>query len=319
MNKLVLFFTLISCLTGCSSESNFSVIESMGTKEKPLEIVTRIITTKSPNFVQEFKDKSVIGLLITSENNGELYGGNSRYKNVKATARLMNDKIFWQQMPAVHVTFEPAIVYAYYPYREQEQFDAASIPVHISPDASQSCDYMYGTHAVGQKIVNSLSPMVMLYMNHALSLISFQVNMQTGETGDYQLNSIQLGNKAGGTALKCKGMMDIKTGRINGTASCNTPTRLLLPQPITLTTTYSDPKSLMVIPTSTPIAEGDIEALFTINGRSYKFRIPAGTAWKKGYKYLYKLSLGGETLTLKEVFVTSWMQGNGENAASSIL
>lgn len=319
MNKLVLFFTLISCLTGCSNENNFSVIESMGSKEKPLEIVTRIITTKSPNFIQEFKEKSAIGLIITNEKNGELYSGNSRYKNVKATARLIDNKISWQQMPEVHVTFEPAIVYAYYPYREQEQFDAASIPVYISPDASQSCDYMYGTHAVGQKIVNSISPMVMLYMNHALSLVSFQVNLQPGEAGDHHLSSIQLGNKAGGTALKCQGLMDIKTGRINGTASCNTSTRLILPTPVTLTNTYCDSKSLMVIPTSAPIAEGDIETLFTINGQSYKFRIPAGTVWEKGHKYLYKLSLGGETLKLKEVSVTDWMQGNGKDATNSIL
>ena len=55
MRNLLLLITLISGLAGCSHESNFSAIESISAKEKPLRIITRILTTKSANFVQEFK------------------------------------------------------------------------------------------------------------------------------------------------------------------------------------------------------------------------------------------------------------------------
>ena len=319
MRNLLLFITLISCLAGCSNEGNIVAIESISAKEKPLRIITRILTTKSANFVQEFKDGSEIGLLITRENDGGLYDEDSDYINVKAKASLISNKISWQQTPEVSLNFDPATVYAYYPYQSQMRLSAASIPVKLSSDATQTPDYMYGTHAVGQKIVNSISPVVILNMNHALSLISFQINLQEGEYKDYQLSAIQVGNKAGGSTLICRGMMDIRTGEITGTAGCKTSTRLNLEEAVTLTKEFCDPQHIRVFPTSGPIAEGDIEALFTINGSSYKYKIPAQTVWEKGHKYLYKLTLSGETLTLKEVSVTDWIQGNGKDATSSIM
>ncbi len=42
--------------------------------------------------------------------------------------------------------------------------------------------------------------MVLLNMEHALSLISFQVNLPEGENESYQLSAIQIGNKAGGSS-----------------------------------------------------------------------------------------------------------------------
>ena len=95
---------------------------------------------------------------------------------------------------------------------------------------------------------------------------------------------------------------------------------LNLEEPVTLTKEFCDPQQIMVIPTASgTTAEGDIEALFTINGTSYKYKIPAKTVWEKGHKYLYKLTLSGEALTLKEVSVTDWIQGNGKDATSSIM
>lgn len=317
MRNLLLFITLIFCLASCSNEGNIAAIESISTKEKPLKIITRILTTKSANFIQEFKDGSEIGLLITRENNGGLYDEDSDYINVKAQANLINNKISWQQTPEVSLNFDPATVYAYYPYQPQMRLSAASIPVKLSSDAAQTPDYMYGTHAVGQKIVNNISPVVILNMNHALSLISFQLNLSEEENKNYQLSAIQVGNKAGGSTLICRGMMDIKNGEITGTAGCKTSTRLNFKEVVTLTKEFCDPKHIRVFPTSKPIAEGDIEALFIINGSTYKYKIPSQTVWKKGHRYLYKLTLSRETLTLKEVSITNWMQGNGEDVANS--
>ena len=181
MRNLLLLITLISGLAGCSHESNFSAIESISAKEKPLKIITRILTTKSANFEQEFKEGSDIGLLITRESDGGLYDEDSDYIKVKAEANLISNKISWRQTPEVTLNFDPATVYAYYPYQSQMKLGTACIPVKLSPDATQTRDYMYGTHALGQKIVNSISPVVLLNMEHALSLISFQVNLPEGE------------------------------------------------------------------------------------------------------------------------------------------
>lgn len=151
MRNLLLFITLISCLSGCSNEGNIAAIETISAKEKPLEIVTRILTTKSANFIQEFKEGSEIGLLVTREKNGGLYDEDSDYINVKVHANLISNKISWRQTPEVVLNFDPAIVYAYYPYQSQMNLSVASIPVKLSPDATRTPDYMYGTHAIGQK------------------------------------------------------------------------------------------------------------------------------------------------------------------------
>lgn len=102
MRNLLLLITLISGLAGCSHESNFSAIESISAKEKPLRIITRILTTKSANFVQEFKEGSEIGLLITRESDGGLYDEDSDYINVKAEANLISNKISWAANAGSH-------------------------------------------------------------------------------------------------------------------------------------------------------------------------------------------------------------------------
>ena len=152
MRNLLLLITLISGLAGCSHESNFSAIESISAKEKPLKIITRILTTKSANFVQEFKEGYGNRTAdYTRKATGGLYDEDSDYINVKAEANLISNKISWRQTPEVTLNFDPATVYAYYPYQSQMKLGTASIPVKLSPDATQTRDYMYGTHALGQK------------------------------------------------------------------------------------------------------------------------------------------------------------------------
>lgn len=318
MRHLLLSITLMASLASCSYDNHLAGFETVSGKGKPLKIVTRTLTTHSANFIQEFKEGSEIGLLITSEEDGGLYDRNSDYINVKAKAYLTDDKIAWQQMPEVLLTPAPAIVYAYYPYQSQMNLGTASIPVNISPDASQTSDYMYGTQAPGQKAVNNTSPMVLLNMDHALSLISFELNLEDAANATYHLSSLQLGNKAGGTALACKGTMDIRTGEITATACCNIATRLNPEHPVRLTEDWSEPLQIKVVPTSIPITEGDIEALFIINGTSYKYKLPANTLWEKRHKYLYRLTFRRKSLVLKKRSVTDWIQGNREEDTKNL-
>lgn len=311
MRNLVLFITLTYALAGCTAESNFSYLENIRAEEKPLRIITRTLTTWSTNFVQEFKEGSEIGLLILHEDDGSLYDDNSNYINVQAQACLTDHKISWRQNPEVVLHSHPAVVYAYSPYQSQMDLSMASIPVRISPDATQTPDYMYGTQALGQKPVNSISPVALLNMKHALSLVSFQVRLGDTEK-EHVLSAVQLGNKAGGTSLKCKGQLDIRNGRITGIACGCMASRLNLKETVRLTHEFCAPLQIKVIPTTTAIKEGDIEAIFVINGSSYKYRIPAQTSWKKGHKYLYRLTFSAGSFTLNEVSATAWEQGCNE-------
>lgn len=299
----------------CTNDYEPGLIENLGMKEQPLRIITKALTTKSPNFMQEFTSGSVIGLHVVSENTGSIYDSNPDYKNVRAEAYLLNNKLNWRQSPEIYLHQEPVTVYAYYPYQSQVNFDPENIPVRISPDASLTKDYMYGIQARGQRAVNQISPVALLNMNHTLSLLSFQLRMAPETKGCFLLHAIQIGNKAGGTSLCFGGKMNIKTGNISGCVGTNASTRLKLDSPHMLKKIPGEPQQLMVIPTSRIKADGDVEVLFTINGTTFKYYVPADTKWEKGKRYIYNLLFNGKDITLENVSASEWLpvEGNMEN------
>ena len=299
----------------CTNDYDPGLIENLGMKEQPLRIITKVLTTKSPNFMQEFTRGSVIGLHVVSESTGNIYDSNPDYKNARAEAFLVNYKLNWRQSPDIYLNEEPVTVYAYYPYQSQVNFDPENIPVRISPDASLTKDYMYGIQASGQRAVNQISPVALLNMNHTLSLLSFQLRITPEAEGCFLLHAIQIGNKAGGTALCFKGKMNIKTGNIGGCAGTNASTRLKLNTPRMLKKIPDEPQQLMVIPTSRIRTDGDVEVLFTINETTFKYKIPANTKWEKGKRYIYNLLFNGKDITLENVSTSEWLpvEGNMKN------
>ena len=299
----------------CTNDYDPGLIENLGMKEQPLRIITKVLTTKSPNFMQEFTRGSVIGLHVVSESTGNIYDSNPDYKNVRAEAFLVNYKLNWRQSPDIYLNEEPVTVYAYYPYQSQVNFDPENIPVRISPDASLTKDYMYGIQASGQRAVNQISPVALLNMNHTLSLLSFQLRITPEAEGCFLLHAIQIGNKAGGTALCFKGKMNIKTGNIGGCAGTNASTRLKLNTPRMLKKIPDEPQQLMVIPTSRIRTDGDVEVLFTNNETTFKYKIPANTKWEKGKRYIYNLLFNGKDITLENVSTSEWLpvEGNMKN------
>lgn len=299
----------------CTNDYDPGLIENLGMKEQPLRIITKVLTTKSPNFMQEFTRGSVIGLHVVSESTGNIYDSNPDYKNVRAEAFLVNNKLNWRQSPDIYLNEEPVTVYAYYPYQSQVNFDPENIPVRISPDASLTKDYMYGIQASGQRAVHQISPVALLNMNHTLSLLSFQLRMTPEAEGCFLLHAIQIGNKAGGTALCFRGKMNIKTGNIGGCAGTNASTRLKLNTPRMLKKIPDEPQQLMVIPPSRIRTDGDVEVLFTINETTFKYKIPANTKWEKGKRYIYNLLFNGKDITLENVSTSEWLsvEGNMEN------
>ena len=299
----------------CTNDYDPGLIENLGMKEQPLRIITKVLTTKSPNFMQEFTRGSVIGLHVVSESTGNIYDSNPDYKNVRAEAFLVNYKLNWRQSPDIYLNEEPVTVYAYYPYQSQVNFDPENIPVRISPDASLTKDYMYGIQASGQRAVNQISPVALLNMNHTLSLLSFQLRITPEAEGCFLLHAIQIGNKAGGTALCFKGKMNIKTGNIGGCAGTNASTGLKLNTPRMLKKIPDEPQQLMVIPTSRIRTDGDVEVLFTINETTFKYKIPANTKWEKGKRYIYNLLFNGKDITLENVSTSEWLpvEGNMKN------
>ena len=313
MKNFVLFILLTIIIPGCTNDYDIGILENFSKNEQSLKIYTKVLTTQSPNFMQEFEGGSVIGLHVTSEKTSNVYKNQGAYKNVKAEAYLKNKKLNWRQSPEIMLNAEPAMIYAYYPYQEQASFDPDNIPVRISPDATLSPDYMYGTLSSGQKAVSRISPVALLNMNHALTLLGFRIRLNEKTSGYHLLKAIQVGNKAGGTSLCFRGRLNIRTGEIGCCADTNASTRLTLGTPRMLKTTLTESFQLMAIPTSRIMQEGDVEILFVIDGKTFKFKVPAQTTWKKGKRYVYSLSFNGQSFQLDTIDTSEWLPVKNEN------
>lgn len=307
MNKLLLIVLLLTIITSCSDEYNLSSY-TKGTHQKKLCITTKILSTKSITLTEQFSAGSTMGLYITSEKKKDLRTGNCKFKNVKALAINSTDKaIKWKLLPEVYLKdTEMLKIYAYHPY--QNNHLATHIPIYISPVASLTKDYMYGKLAKGHKPVNIYCPYVLLSMRHALSLIEFQIKLNKNISGLQKLNAIQISNKAGGNMLHTKGTLDVTTGNITYyNNSSNVSTLLKTDHFIPLKHELYEKYKILVMPTDHPtINKGDIEILFIINEKSYKYLIPEQTQWKKGHKYLYEFLFNGKDIVLEKLTITNW-------------
>ena len=51
------------CIFSCTNDYDPVLIENLGMKKQPLKIITKVLTTKSPNFIQEFKEDQSSGYM----------------------------------------------------------------------------------------------------------------------------------------------------------------------------------------------------------------------------------------------------------------
>lgn len=309
MKRFVLFTCLVIAAYSCAVDNVFPPIANEPVPTKPLEIITKAVTGYSLNFTQAFSEGVELGLFVYSAQPHKLYKDREEYKNVKAQAIRADGKICWRKEPEVWLDAEPVTVVAYAPYQKDIAPDARRIPVKISPNAAQTADYMYGTHALGHKKVNQVSPMVLLTMNYALSQIVFRIAGEKQAAGSRLVSSVQIGNKAGGTLLVNEGMLDSTTGEVTPQPGTDTPTRLSLAQPLRLTREYQSLPALKLFPTPRKAKQGEIEALFTIDGKTYSFSFPENTRWKKGHTYTYQLFFNGNSLRFEKMDTSEWIPG----------
>lgn len=287
--------------------------QTIAARQQALTLFTTPWNSRTPGRTQPFGEGSEMGLYITSGKTGEVYKGIEAYKRQKAVAMSENGRLRWTLQEPVYLDSEPVLVYAYSPYpaerpdQASETFrssvDPAHLPLRISPDASQTPSYRYGTHSVGQKEVNGRSPVALLTMKHALSFISFRIAQASETQGSFLLEAVEIGNQGEACALWGEGMLDITTGQIARTTPLARPTRLTLPEPLLLTSAYSEELLLKVIPTEGPIQAETVEACFFINQKPYFFSLPASARWKKGYTYAYQLLFQDHTLRLTQTTI----------------
>ena len=278
MNKLLLITILLIIFTGCHENQQWMSKEKSTARKSVLEMTTRSYTAGSSVFTEILPEGSEIGLFITYGNQDSLYKGASLYKNVKSKAvGSSKGSLKWKQTP------------------------------QVSPIAAEPPSYEYGRLSQGQKEVNRKSPLAKLSMNYALSLLSFEIYQDSNINGLFKLTSIQIGNRAGGNTLQYTGTMDIVTGNIKGTPGAYKATLLTIDPSVTLRHAKAEEQNIRIVPTYSPIREKEVEAIFTINGKTYKYIIPEGTCWNKGYKYSYKFYFDGKEIKFHDLVACIWI------------
>jgi hypothetical protein len=107
--------------------------------------------------------------------------------------------------------------------------------------------------------------------------------------------------------LQYTGTMDIVTGNIKGTPGAHKATLLTIDPSVTLRHAKAEEQNIRIVPTYSPIREKEVEAIFTINGKTYKYIIPEGTCWNKGYKYSYKFYFDGKEIKFHDLVACIWI------------
>lgn len=307
MNKFFIFVTITASLI-CSSNGTETVSFSKFISQKqPLNISTKAPSAHSFLFTDKFAKGSTLGVYIANEFMDKTFQGICSHRNIKAEAIEAEDRsLRWVFSPAIYLNSDPSTVYAYHPYQPHHSLNPKEIPINIFSTAENTPEYMYGTNAIGQKAVNNKSPFVLLHMKHALGLLVFDLRLSGEVKGRYRLSAIQVGNKAGATAIHNKGYLDITTGKIQSLDNTCGATRLVLKNPSSLSTDKGVFHEIRIMPLECPTSGNEIEVLFTINEQTYTYETPPQTNWKRGQKHVYKLSFTGTRILLDKITTEIW-------------
>lgn len=255
--------------------------------------------------LSDFPEDSRIGLFITKGNLGDDYSPDMS-RNILSTLSTG----IWKQNPAVNLYAHNAVIFAYHPYNGLNN-NGEGIPIE-----SGLTDYMYGTHTPGQGNINKDNRTVNLTMKHALALVQFNI-YKANYPWEGRLTMVNITNAPGKAIVHYSAKMNIQTGEITDLSGSDrnimTNSAPLLVIPENKFTSETDFVKLLLVPTIKTSSRGEVIITFDIDGKEYKWDIPAGTEWKQGTKYTYDVQLNGNELQIGDVKITDWVEGTYGN------
>jgi len=181
----------------------------------------------------------------------------------------------------IYLDENPAEVFAYYPYAASSTTGSA-IPV----ESSTQTDYLWG-HAdtpasISQKNVN-------IEMKHALSQVVFRIKKSPEYTeGPGALTALKIENNDATNVFRTSGTLNLADGQITGTSNMGVLT-LMPGSTLNLTADYQSVSAICLPVQSSP--GKNVRAVFTIDGRNFKYEFPAGTTWGAALRNIYTLTI----------------------------
>lgn len=325
--KQLINLALISGLlltAGCGDDQNTGTAENNDPVE--LRISPRVTLTRGVVDGTAFGSGATVA--VYAEGTDYTADKSNNYAKYKYSSSAWNS----DGSDKIYLTNAEATIYAYYPTTTKYDNSDLTIPVTLleasaeitatdnattgTPIAAATTevDCMYATSVTD--VTNKANNNVTLTMNHALSMVSFRVYKAADYEGTGSLTKIVMKDINGAGTTLSKGTtpkMNITTGVITeGTAADATYTRTIK-DGYTLGTTDSGAKrfSIMVLPISTSIGTGNIQAVFTIDGADYSVNLTPPSdnsgAWLAGKNHLYTVKLSGTELSISTITVMQWV------------
>lgn len=280
MKKTIIpVMALAVLMSACSKDENVvNHVENGAVSELT---VSPFIESASRAFVPKavWQDNDALGVFISEKDNpGTPFAGTTANMQYKYTTGKG-----WSNTTLVKVSSSYPKVYAYFPY------SAASTNLTAVP-VSTDVDFLIGkadtpTFTGGKADYR-------MNMSHVLTQFSFVMQKGSDYTGAGNVSSLKV-RSADANVLYSSGTVNLTTGAFSGGTSV---TEWAYTSAGTLGQTFSG--------VGYPVpSTGSLSLEVTVDGRSYKYDFPAGTAWESGKHYQYTFTLTATSLTI----------GSGEN------
>lgn len=305
MKNLALCAGMASMLFACSSNEDVPAVASEGL------MINAYIGNQASTRAEKttWSANDALGVFVTAGTLDKPYLGNAtRYTNVNFRH---NGKGF--TAGSIYLDETPATVYAYFPYAAAVK-TGTTIPV----ESTSQTDYLYGVSTTPASITRKN---VDMRMKHALSVLTFKLRKAADyNEGACSLSKIVIENLTGKNDFKTAGNLNIQTGAITGT-STNGSVTLTPKTAMTLTDAFQN-LSTIVLPVS-ETATATFQAIFTIDGRQYKFLFPAKTKWEGGTRNNYSLTMtntgleigGGAAGSDKGITIEPWSESTDSDVS----
>ncbi|MCP3931112.1 MAG: fimbrillin family protein [Bacteroidetes bacterium] len=290
------FFTsALLCLSVCyftsCTNNNEPALEN---RYESLSINAYIGSASTRAEKADWVEGDILGVFVCNGTIDKPYLGNSdRYNNV---AFRHNGKGFSAQN--IYLDESPAEVFAYYPHNVSNA-DGTLVQV----ESNTQTDYLYGKAATAASISKKN---VNIEMKHALSQVVFKLRKgATYDEGPGLLESLKIENNDDKNVFQTSGTLNLGSGQVTGT-STNGVLTLMPGSTLLLTEEYQSISSICLPVSAT--AGKNIKALFTIDGRAFRYEFPASTTWRAGMRNIYTLTISNSGLEI----------GGGEGSDSGI-
>lgn len=247
----------------CSNENE----EGQYTKSSSLRITTDI-TTRSVIESSTFNSGDQIGILASNGNQTNVC---ATYNNTK-----------WTLEKSISLTETPALIYAYYPYRNDCRVQKVNVDITSDAIVTGQADYLYGMSA---KEASATFPDAFIHFNHALARITLSIKRSAEDPGYGVLSKVRLQNAGSNKTIATSGWMDITTGEISDKVAGT----ISLDVDYTLSSETVQNVDILVIPAAME-TEGMAELALTIDNSQYIVKMPAAT-WEAEQQYTYPITI----------------------------